>query len=217
MPRLTADARRTLNLERKSQILAAATRVFANKGFERATISDIARQARVSEGLIYNYFKNKADLLVQIPFQLVQPAFHELQRAAGAPTADQPSPPTLLGFIARNMVSVVTQNPDIIRVLIATLPSMSAPLRAKYFDQVPLPLLEEYIRKQQAAGVFRHDLDPALTARLFPGMMLFFLMIQEVLRPPNLVTFAYDEVIHAAVHIFLNGVLVESTPLPGKA
>jgi AcrR family transcriptional regulator len=48
---------------RRTQILDAATRVFASKGFNRATIHDVARDAGVADGTIYNYFASKTDLL----------------------------------------------------------------------------------------------------------------------------------------------------------
>src|SRR5215467_16396943 len=48
---------------RRAQILDAATRVFASKGFNRATIRDVAQDAGVADGTIYNYFANKTDLL----------------------------------------------------------------------------------------------------------------------------------------------------------
>ena len=48
-------------------ILEAATEVFAEKGFNESTISQIAKKAKIAEGGIYVYFKNKADLLFSIP------------------------------------------------------------------------------------------------------------------------------------------------------
>ena len=52
-----------LIVARRTQILDAATRVFASKGFNRATIRDVAQAAGVADGTIYNYFANKTDLL----------------------------------------------------------------------------------------------------------------------------------------------------------
>jgi AcrR family transcriptional regulator len=49
---------------RKEQILQAATEVFRDKGYSRATTKEIADAADVSEGTLYNYFKNKRDLLI---------------------------------------------------------------------------------------------------------------------------------------------------------
>ena len=52
--------------ERYDAILEAAKQVFADKGFEAASIAEIARVARVSDGLVYRYFANKRDLLYQV-------------------------------------------------------------------------------------------------------------------------------------------------------
>jgi AcrR family transcriptional regulator len=49
---------------RREEIKAAAMRVFAEKGFERATIREIAEAADVGEGTIYNHFASKVDLLI---------------------------------------------------------------------------------------------------------------------------------------------------------
>lgn len=52
---------------KKRLILQVATEVFAERGFNETTISQIARKAKISEGSIYNYFESKEDLLFSIP------------------------------------------------------------------------------------------------------------------------------------------------------
>lgn len=52
--------------QREADILAAALAVFRSRGYEQASISDIAAGAGVVEGLIYRYFKNKRDLLSKV-------------------------------------------------------------------------------------------------------------------------------------------------------
>src|SRR5437762_12392364 len=51
---------------RRNQILDAATKVFAEKGFHPTTIKDIAREAGIADGTIYNYFENKTALMLGI-------------------------------------------------------------------------------------------------------------------------------------------------------
>lgn len=51
---------------RRQAILAAARRVYSEKGFLAATIEDIAAAARVSVGTIYLYYKSKEDLYVSL-------------------------------------------------------------------------------------------------------------------------------------------------------
>src|SRR4028118_44211 len=56
--------------QRRQQIIDGALEVFATKGFEKATNKDIAQAAGInSAGLIYHYFKDKADLFRQVAEQ----------------------------------------------------------------------------------------------------------------------------------------------------
>jgi len=58
---LVADSR--LVKERRGQILRAAVKLFSDRGYYTTTISQIAREAGVSTGLIYQYFGDKDDIL----------------------------------------------------------------------------------------------------------------------------------------------------------
>jgi AcrR family transcriptional regulator len=51
---------------RRRQILAAALRCFAREGFHRTTMQDIFREAELSPGAVYSYFKGKDELIVAI-------------------------------------------------------------------------------------------------------------------------------------------------------
>lgn len=50
----------------KRKVLLAALQLFAKQGFDRTTTAEIAKEAGVSEGLIYKYFKSKDSLLEEI-------------------------------------------------------------------------------------------------------------------------------------------------------
>ncbi|OGO46292.1 MAG: hypothetical protein A2W34_02450 [Chloroflexi bacterium RBG_16_64_32] len=54
----------TLENRRRSQIISAARKVFSRKGYDAATVEEIAETAGVSKGLIYHYFRSKEDVLV---------------------------------------------------------------------------------------------------------------------------------------------------------
>jgi TetR/AcrR family fatty acid metabolism transcriptional regulator len=55
---------------KKEQILRAAEKIFASKGFQDSTIIDIVREAKVSEATLYEYFTSKEELLFSIPGDL---------------------------------------------------------------------------------------------------------------------------------------------------
>ena len=54
-------------MDKKNEIISAAMEIFAQNGYQEATISSIAEKAGVADATIYEYFKNKEDLLFSIP------------------------------------------------------------------------------------------------------------------------------------------------------
>jgi AcrR family transcriptional regulator len=57
---------------RRQQIIVAAKRVFSEKGFSKSTMEDIAREAELSPGTLYLYFKNKDDLYASLSLRILQ-------------------------------------------------------------------------------------------------------------------------------------------------
>src|SRR5829696_3431107 len=93
--------------DRREQILDAALRAFARKGFARTTNKDIAREAGITPGLIYHYFANKEALFRAIidsrsPLQLVRTPPPQL--------LDQPPALALRSFI-RQLLAIAEGEP----------------------------------------------------------------------------------------------------------
>ena len=59
MPQVKTQARR-------DEILKAATKVFADKGYHETGIADIAAEMGSGHGTFYRYFKNKRDIFVHV-------------------------------------------------------------------------------------------------------------------------------------------------------
>jgi AcrR family transcriptional regulator len=57
---------------RRQQIIVAAKRVFSERGFSRTTMEDIAREAELSPGTLYLYFKNKDELYASLSLRILQ-------------------------------------------------------------------------------------------------------------------------------------------------
>lgn len=62
----SAEANQQILDKRREQILSAAARVFAARGFAATKISDIAKAAGMSHGLIYHYFKTKDEVFTEL-------------------------------------------------------------------------------------------------------------------------------------------------------
>jgi len=67
--------------ERREQIVKAATKLFSEQGYYLTTIQDIAREAGISVGLIYQYFKDKDDVLY-LTLKLVLETYEKVIPAA---------------------------------------------------------------------------------------------------------------------------------------
>lgn len=65
MPR-TKQQFELLRKESRRKILEAALEVFAREGYHSSTVSLIAKTAGISQGLLYNYFKSKEDVLNEL-------------------------------------------------------------------------------------------------------------------------------------------------------
>ncbi len=200
---------------RRTQILDAATRVFASKGFNRATIRDVARDAGVADGTIYNYFANKTDLLFGLLDRLNDT---ERRPASLAPTMEEP-----VGDIGdvghafrayfraylRERVEALWSNADLFRAVLPELLANPA-LRARYYDEVIAPTMalgEGAFRALVANGMMR-DLDVGLSTRLVAGSVLG-LMVLHLLGDETLAA-RWRELPDAIADLLLPGL----TPTP---
>ncbi len=57
---------------RRQQIIVAAKRVFSAHGFNKSTMEDIAKEAELSPGTLYLYFKNKDELFASLSLRMLQ-------------------------------------------------------------------------------------------------------------------------------------------------
>ncbi len=68
--------------KKRKRIIEAATRIFAEKGYEGATISEIAKEAEVADGTIYDYYESKENLIVNIPEENLKELFHYIDETS---------------------------------------------------------------------------------------------------------------------------------------
>src|SRR5918995_4946995 len=100
---------------RREQIVEAATRVFAEKGFRRATTREVARAAGISEGTIYNYFEDKDALLMAILEELneTERRAEDFEEGMAADFRE------FLDVYLRRRMSLIWQNREVFRVVLS--------------------------------------------------------------------------------------------------
>jgi AcrR family transcriptional regulator len=78
MTPMAAGKQTPRRLRRAAEILSAAREVFLEKGFERASVGEIAARVGVVEGLVYTYYPTKRDLLNEVLRGLYEPLIQDI-------------------------------------------------------------------------------------------------------------------------------------------
>jgi TetR/AcrR family fatty acid metabolism transcriptional regulator len=175
MPATQDPIREQLVAARRNQILDAAAKIFAEKGFHRATTKEIAQVAGVSEGTIYNYFANKGDLVIGIITRLAK--FDQLDSEFAQ--AFQSDARGLLTAIFRDRTGRIEQNMEMVRAVLPEI-LISPELRERFYQQFVLPIAE-FIEKNVQARVEMEYLQAAnvpLTVRAVQGMFVGLLILR---------------------------------------
>ncbi|HEX3158519.1 MAG TPA: TetR/AcrR family transcriptional regulator [Gemmatimonadaceae bacterium] len=156
----TAAQFQTLRADAQERLERAALVVFARAGYAGATVRDVAREADVAQGLLYNYYRGKQDLLAAVfrrSMAHVEASFAAADADADAPPAERLARLVRAAFaLVREhlafwqLVYGVRQQPDLVAALGPELHAWTEGVRAT---------LEEHLR---AAG----RPDPAVGARL---------------------------------------------------
>jgi len=92
-------------MERRAQILEHALALFAKHGFDRTSVRMIAQHAGVAQGLLYNYFASKHELLEAIFLQSMQDVNESFARADACP-----DPLERIERLLRAVIAIVQQN-----------------------------------------------------------------------------------------------------------
>jgi AcrR family transcriptional regulator len=151
--------------DKRQQLLGAAVRVFARKGFHASRVGDIAEEAGVAHGLLYHYFKSKD--------QVLEAVFHEnwsilVARIENVEETDEPAADQI-----RHIAAIVLRTwlhlPDVVRVVIQEFGR--SPELGERIGELTLPIvaLQRVIARGIERGEFRKDIDPAFAATVVYG------------------------------------------------
>jgi AcrR family transcriptional regulator len=190
---------------KRQQIIDGALQVFASKGFEKATNKDIADAARIgSPGLIYHYFKDKADLFRQV-LEERAPALQFVNR--GEEMLDLP-PREVLTRFGKTFVETLDNLVAVSMFKVILGEAVRRPIVADMFNNVgpgrAFGFLLRYISHQMEIGTLRR-MDPGAAVRCFVGPLLAYMLTREVFVQPDSKTLDSGTMVATAVDVFLRG------------
>jgi AcrR family transcriptional regulator len=192
-----------LSPEKQAQILRGAATVFAEDGYEGASMSRIAATAGVSKGTLYNYFAGKAELFAAF----VADSCDRFLARVFEPVRPDADPAEVLHGIGLRMVDIMLapQSSMIYRVVVSEAEKFPELARC-FYDSGPARVhatLADYLARATALGRLRVA-DPGFAAEQFLalcqtryGLKCKLLLIREP-APADI-----DQVIAASVAMFL--------------
>jgi TetR/AcrR family fatty acid metabolism transcriptional regulator len=161
---------------RRNQILDAATTVFAEKGFHRSTIRDVAKAAGIADGTIYIYFENKTALLMGILDRMNQ---SDQRQGFFEEAADMDMDTYLRKHIRQRLEVMDGTGLDVVKIVLSEV-MVNQDLRELYYGQVVAPtfvLAENYFHQWMDAGLIRR-FDVPIMMRLITSTILGVLVLR---------------------------------------
>jgi len=198
---------------RRAQILDAATKVFAQRGFHRTTIRDVAKAAGIADGTIYNYFENKTALLLGILNRLNET---ERRQEDLAQVVDTDMRSFMRHYFRQRFAALTQGGPEVFQVVLSEV-LVNPELRELYLQQVVAPtfaLAETYFAQLVEEGKVRR-LDIPLTLRAISATFLG-LLVERIIGDPQLQT-RWDELPDLLTTLFLDGLLPSEGGSDGPA
>lgn len=156
--------------DRKKQILAAAVAAFAERGFHRTRVSDIAKRAGVAYGLIYHYFDSKDDVLNCVFEENWSVFLKVLNELADR---DDMSSPAKLEAIGVLLIDALQVAPAIIQVIIQEISRSDRfvhPQKVAAFNDA-FDVVQRIIEQGQKKGTIKESIEPTVGAYVFFGAL----------------------------------------------
>jgi AcrR family transcriptional regulator len=201
---LTKTRKRMTGGERRDQIVRVAMELFARDGFKGATTREIARKAGISEAVIFKHFSRKEDLYDAI---IDSRCSDTGGRSTLVAALEGRKGVEVFGALASHLINENELYPAFLRLLTYSALERHG-LSEKFIKTKGLELiefLEGHIRSLIKEGVFRDDIDAALAARAFMGMVHHYSLSQELYGLKRYFKRPSHEVVDAFVAIFFEG------------
>jgi AcrR family transcriptional regulator len=165
-------------VDTKLQILSAAERLFAERGFAGTRTAEIARAAKVTERTLFKHFPDKGTLLASV----LSPAV--LAAATPPPASDAPFA-VWFETLVRQRLAMAQARPHALRLVLGELLTSDATRRrfAPLWKRELWGAMLKAVARFQARGELRRDLDAESLARMLLSLGLGYLLARTLVAP----------------------------------
>lgn len=190
---------------RPREILDAALRVFAARGYAATRLEDVAAAAGVTKGTIYYYFDNKEDLLVQLVAGRDREIFADLETLMKRVTG--PVSARLRMLLRKGFCDQADESRRLLHLVIHDLHADSPKVFVRAVQNSLVEgwmLLAKLIELGKASGEFRQDADAEVAARVFTSGLLLQQLWRGGMGLDTLDPFDKDRMVDSTIELFLH-------------
>ena len=192
-------------LERRAQLIEVSRGIFAERGFDAASIEEIAAAAKISKPVVYEHFGGKEGLYAEV----LNEQFADLRRTTEIKIMDA-DPLKKFELYVRATVARYRKNPYLLRFYTSELtnPTPCFETIVKPAIMGVLSILQETFTEGLTHEQFREGLDPSDTVMALAGMINFYFLLEPA--SAELVDHAQErdeELIRHIMDIFTRGIL----------
>jgi AcrR family transcriptional regulator len=191
--------------ERPREILDAALRVFAARGYAATRLEDVAAAAGVTKGTIYYYFKNKEDLLDRLVASRNQEVFADFETLMGSITG--PASSKLRMLMRKGFCEPTDESRQLLHVVFLDLHTDAPKVFARTIQRKLVAgwtLIARLIALGKASGEFRQDADAEVAARVFTSGLVLQQLWRGGMGLDKLDPFDKDRMVDSTIELFLH-------------
>lgn len=196
--------------KRREDILDAAEKVFAEKGILTSTIDDIAREAELGKGTLYNYFPSKEAIL----WYCAVTGMKRLKKLIITAVSPDNEPLLNLRNMAESFIRFARLHSNYFRIFLTVGMGFSIPagltgreVKEVFEKESPFMLIKNELKRGQVSGLFRRDLDiNLLTHSVWIQFYSFMQLIS--LNPEMVAAFGlnHEKLIETNMQMIINGI-----------
>lgn len=190
----------------RAEITQSAYHLFLERGFHGTSMREIAKEAGIAVGGIYNHFKSKEDIFLAVLID-----YHPIREVLPALRAAQGE--TIEGFVrdaAMKMVSTVGKRTDFLNLVFIEMVEFNGQHFPQLFG-ITFPQLLEFTQRFVAGHSELRPIPLPILVRSYLGLF-FSYIITEILMGKQLTPDSEAEALSYFVDIFLHGILEKTDP-----
>jgi TetR/AcrR family transcriptional regulator len=169
------------SLDSREALLKAAKKVFANKGFDGATVKDLADAAGVNVSMVSYYFDGKENLYGECLASVGRHHVASAQKVLKAPTTPEEFRLRLQLF-AEEFIALNKSEEDICKIIQRDLDS-GHPVAMEIFKATFVPMydtLVQFIASAKSNGILRKNVDPDIATPILFGSLVHLVRMEPL-------------------------------------